>query len=354
MRPKHLITCIISLIIFEYAYGCTTFVLSDEKGHIVFGKNFDFPIAEGHIQINYKNTEKTSFFSPPEIPLTWVSKYGSITFNQAGREFPYGGINEAGLVIEQMWLQETKYPGLDHRHGLNELQWIQYQLDNFATVNEVIQSDSLVRISTMAVSYLHFLVSDAAGNVAAIEYIDGNMLVRKNDNLPYKVLANCPYQHSLDYKTSIENNKAEDHNEWTKNSSGRFARAAGLIQDYSEKDDIIDYSFNILNSVSQPGNTQWSIVYDPGKLKVYYKSSLRPERQMIDMHLIDFSCSSQNLYMPVDEKFSGIDHFRNLTYEDNLGMLELIFNGIEFLKNAVSPEYMSSSAEYYTGVTCTD
>lgn len=206
----------------------------------------------------------------------------------------------------------------------------------------------------MAVSYLHFLVSDASGNVAAIEYIDGNMLVRKNDDLPYKVLANCTYQHSLDYKTSIGNNKAEDHNEWTKNSSGRFARAAGLIQDYSEKDDIIDYSFNILDSVSQPGNTQWNIVYDPVNLKVYYKSSLRPERQMIDMRLIDFSCREQNLYIPVDERFSGIDHFRNLTCEDNLGMLELIVNGIEFLKNAVSPDYMSSSAEYYKGVTCID
>jgi choloylglycine hydrolase len=30
--------------------------------------------------------------------ISWISKYGSITFNQYGREFPTGGMNEKGLV----------------------------------------------------------------------------------------------------------------------------------------------------------------------------------------------------------------------------------------------------------------
>jgi Penicillin V acylase and related amidases len=50
---------------------------------------------------------------PPEKPIEWISKYGSITFNQSGREFPHGGINEKGLVIEQMWLDEAAYPEMD-------------------------------------------------------------------------------------------------------------------------------------------------------------------------------------------------------------------------------------------------
>ena len=33
-------------------------------------------------------------------PASWVSKYGSVTFNQYGRELPTGGMNEAGLVVE--------------------------------------------------------------------------------------------------------------------------------------------------------------------------------------------------------------------------------------------------------------
>lgn len=36
-----------------------------------------------------------------------TSKYGSITFNQYRKEFPIGGMNEKGLVIEALWLNEN-------------------------------------------------------------------------------------------------------------------------------------------------------------------------------------------------------------------------------------------------------
>jgi penicillin V acylase-like amidase (Ntn superfamily) len=42
-------------------------------------------------------------------PAKWVSRYGSVTFNQYGCENPTGGMNEAGLVVEQMWLDESAY-----------------------------------------------------------------------------------------------------------------------------------------------------------------------------------------------------------------------------------------------------
>jgi choloylglycine hydrolase len=50
--------------------------------------------------------------TPGEKPLTWVATYGSVSFNQNGRELPCGGINEAGLVIEQMMHESPKsrYP----------------------------------------------------------------------------------------------------------------------------------------------------------------------------------------------------------------------------------------------------
>ena len=81
--------------------------------------------------------------------ISWVSKYGSITFNQYGKEFPTGGMNEKGLVVELMWLDETRYPEPDQRGVLNVLQWIQYQLDNSQTIDEVIASDKKIRIAVI-------------------------------------------------------------------------------------------------------------------------------------------------------------------------------------------------------------
>jgi len=33
---------------------------------------------------------------------TWVATYGSVTFNQFGRDKPMTGINEKGLMVSQM------------------------------------------------------------------------------------------------------------------------------------------------------------------------------------------------------------------------------------------------------------
>lgn len=47
---------------------------------------------------------------------------------QYGRNFPTGGMNEAGLVIELMWLDGSRYPVPDARPAVDNLQWIQYNL----------------------------------------------------------------------------------------------------------------------------------------------------------------------------------------------------------------------------------
>ena len=39
------------------------------------------------------------------------------------------GINEKGLMVSQMWLDETKYPPADTRPVIGILEWIQYNLD---------------------------------------------------------------------------------------------------------------------------------------------------------------------------------------------------------------------------------
>jgi penicillin V acylase-like amidase (Ntn superfamily) len=137
-----------------------------------------------------------------------VSKYGSITFNQYGKEFPTGGMNEKGLVVELMWLDETRYPNPDQRPAVGVLQWIQYQLDNSSTTAEVIGSNSQIRISEKTAP-IHFLVADAAGNVATIEFLDGKMVVHKDKELPFPVLTNDTYASSVQTAKPLIENKQE-------------------------------------------------------------------------------------------------------------------------------------------------
>lgn len=349
-----IIQVIVLSLITNVILACTTFSFADKNGNIVLGRNFDFPVGTGHIEINKRNMRKIAFIKPPEKALEWISKYGSITFNQIGKEFPYGGINEAGLVIEQMWLQETVYPQLDERYGLSALQWIQYQLDNFKSVTDVINSDSLVRISFTSVSSLHFLVADAEGNLATIEYIDGKMIVHQGGNLPYPVLANCTYEHSLKYKESIDKNENKQFNDWTINSSGRFTKAASLIEDYSNEKNIVDFSFDILDSVAQQNGTQWSIVYDITNMSTYFKTSANPCIQKLEMTDFDFSCDSKNIFADISDTITGTDDFQEYSYQANFKLQEYVVSNVGFLRTTVPAEAIVAAAKYPETIVCAD
>src|SRR5581483_9546892 len=108
-------------------------------------RNLDWDWENGLVFINARQVQKRAFVLGPNA-ATWTSKYGSVTFNQFGRELPFGGMNEAGLVVENMWLTETQYPAGDSRPEINMLQWIQYQLDTCSTVAEVIENDKRIRL----------------------------------------------------------------------------------------------------------------------------------------------------------------------------------------------------------------
>ena len=95
------VSCVVALVCaVGMAYACTTFCIDDGE-KLVFGRNYDWGIGVGLVMVNKRGLSKTALlFSPTEVPARWVSKYGSVTFNQYGREFPTGGINEKGLVPE--------------------------------------------------------------------------------------------------------------------------------------------------------------------------------------------------------------------------------------------------------------
>ena len=334
------------------AKACTTFVLRNNDGTIVFGRNFDFPAGLGHVHINKRNLQKTSFISPPEKPMTWVSKYGSITFNQNGKELPYGGMNEAGLVIEQMWHQEAKYPEMDERYGLTELQWIQYQLDNSATVEDVINTDKHLRISATSVATLHFLVSDTSGNVAVIEYINGKMHVHSGKELPYTVLANCTYDVSLDYKKHKEAGSEIAFAGWTENSSGRFTTAAVMTEEFAVKEaEPVSYAFEILDKVSQGPATQWSIIYDLAERRIHYKTHKNPEIRTLNFHDFDYDCESEMIFIDIDQKANQPGDFKPYSHEANFNIINNICNSVEFL-NQMPMEYRKAAAAYPENIHC--
>jgi choloylglycine hydrolase len=250
---------------------------------------------------NPRNLEKTALVDPSEKAIKWASKFGSITFNQVGRELPYGGMNESGLIVEHMTLDETIYPSKDNRYAIGACQWIQFQLDNYSTVGEVINSDTLLRIVD-ASSKFHFLVSDRFGHVASIEFLNGKMICHTGKTLPVETLANSTYENSLDCFNKNGDTKSNL-------SLYNFCTAAKRIEGFKSiaGDSTIKQAFDILGAVSQGLGTKWSIVYDLTNMRIYFKIFETPtiigehkiflkqpgmaDIKYIDFKDLDFSCN---------------------------------------------------------------
>ncbi len=331
--------------------ACTTFCLQDGD-RVVFGRNFDFQVGYGHLLVNKRNMRKSALIRPPEKAFEWTSRFGSVTFNQNGREFPYGGINERGLVIEQMALNESEYPEIDDRFGLTELQWIQYQLDNSASVEEVIASEEILRVSPQSVAKLHFLVADKLGNVATIEFIGGKMIVHTAGSLPVPALANDTYGNSMQYLENFSGFGGTKEIPVSTAPLDRFVNAAAGLEEYSEGD-IINYSFEILDRLRQEdSSTHWSIVYDLSNLEIHYQTQKNPEIRKLSLAEIDFDCSSPAQFIDIDEApIAGKLQLKAFSPETNESLINRVWSEVDFL-SPMPVEIRKVYADYPGTIKC--
>jgi len=326
------------------AYPCTTFCLDGGKS-LVFGKNYDWGVEVGMVVVNKRGVAKTAFTD--DHPARWTSRYGSVTFNQYGREFPSGGMNEAGLVVELMWLEDTTYPEPDERGGLPTLQWIQYQLDVSATVDDVVASDQAVRITPGGSARIHFLVADAKGACASVEYLQGRMVVHRGGEMPFKALTNDTYEASVAYARRTTDAGGAS-------SLERFARAAARTKDDSYRGSAaIDAAFDLLADVAQGDYTQWSIVYDIGGKRAMFRTRLNREIRWLDLATLDFACGKRPLAVDVNAPGSGdlAEKLAACTLETNTELVQAAFARTEFLR-AVSLETQQDLARYPEHTRC--
>ena len=330
------------------ALACTTFCLKN-GGEVLFGKNYDWMIGDGLIFVNKRNVEKRAMVSGKDAAARWISKYGSVTFNQYGRDNPSGGMNEAGLVIELMWLDDTQYPKADARPVVDVLEWIQYQLDTSANVEEVVRNAELVRIASPV--KLHYLVNDRQGNSATVEFLDGRLVAHTGERLAAATLANDTYEKSLNYsrQTTAERAKSES-------SFDRFTRAAERTREFAKKPktekEAVAYAFEILANVAQKDSTQWSIVYDQPRARIHFRSRQSAAIKTIDTRMFDYSCGGAVKIFDINSKETGdvTAKFTDYTRAANRDLIERAFSGTPFLKfvSAASRDELAAFPETFT------
>lgn len=297
------------------AMACTSFSMDTPEGPI-YGTNCDLFIpGDGLVLVNRRDIAKEGYgVNIHGDSAKWVARYGSLTFNLAGRELAWGGINEAGLVMSSMQLTASKCPRPDSRYPLGAGLLVQYILDTCETIPDVLDALKPIRPFESECDN-HFLVMDAQGNTLAIEYLDRKLVTHSGADLPVRAMANMRYERAA---AAYERGGPR----WWWSNPGASAQRVAGAEDRNRNFDAerdtcaLTYAFETLTRVVAAPHTKWNIVIDPTLKKVWFRSARSPTVKYFSLEAFDFACDAPvmmldlngNLEGDVGDSFISFDH----------------------------------------------
>lgn len=302
--------------------ACSTFKLK-HGNKLIYGHNLnqgDIGVP-GLIFINKRGVFKTGRTLSELTTLNkldpsshvWISRFGSVTFNNFGRDFPDGGMNEAGLYIWEM-NEDADYPKNDSLPKLNQMNWMQFILDNFSTIEEAIQCATEIQIDGWG---WHYFVGDNQGNTAAIAFIDGQVVVDQGEYMPIPALFNSPYKRELELLKYYRGYGGLYEPDLNDPEVPRFAKAAKMIEDYNPIQDIVEYGFDMLKHLQVNDVPEWSVICDVKERNIFFRTRINQEIKNLSMDEIDFSNRNTAQVLNMDIKKAGdvLSQFQPYTNE---------------------------------------
>ena len=291
------------------AQACTRAVYLGDNGDVITARSMDWKVdVLTNLWIFPRGTQRSGQAGPNS--LHWTSKYGSVI--ATGYEVSTtDGMNEKGLVANLLWLVESQYPKYDaSKPGLAISIWAQYILDNFATVQEAVDTLATEPFTVVTASVpgeerlatLHLSMSDATGDSAIVEYINGKQVIHHDRK--YQVMTNSPI---FDQQLALESYWRQIGGTiflpGTNRASDRFARASFYINAIPKSEDpviALASVFSVIRNASVPfgintpdepniSSTRWRTVSDHKRLLYFFESALTPNTFWVDLKQVDFS-----------------------------------------------------------------
>lgn len=296
------------LIVAEVAMACTRVVYLGDND-VMTARSMDWKQDVGtDLWILPSNVKRSGLAGPKSIQ--WTSKYGSVVatgYDVATTD----GVNEKGLAANLLWLVESDYPDskTNKKPPLSISLWAQYVLDNYSTVNEAVKAlekEPFIVVTDMVpgdkrLTTLHLSISDASGDSAIIEYIDGKQVIHHNRK--YQVMTNSPtFDQQLALNSYWKQIGGTVMLPGTNRASDRFARASFYV-DAIPKNANHEHSlasvFGVIRNVSVPfglntaeepniSSTRWRTVVDHKKGLYFFESAVSPNTFWVDLKDINF------------------------------------------------------------------
>ena len=291
------------------AWACTRLVYHGVDGQVMTARSMDWKSdIVSNLWVLPRGMERNG--QTGSNTLRWKSRYGSVI--TSGYDISTtDGVNEAGLNANLLWLVESQYPVFDAKSkpGLTIAAWAQYVLDNFATVKEAVaalEKEPFTIVSDNVpgenrLTTLHLSMSDASGDSAIVEYIQGKQVIHHDRK--YQVMTNSPtFDQQLALNSYWQQIGGTTMLPGTNRAADRFARASfyvNAIPKDPNPNKALASVFSVIRNVSVPygistpdqpniSSTRWRTVFDHQRKLYFFESALTPNTFWVDLKALDF------------------------------------------------------------------
>lgn len=290
--------------------ACTRAVYLGPDNTIVTGRTMDwFSDMSSNLWAFPRGIERDGAAGPNS--MRWTSKYGSVGTGIWDIAIA-DGMNEKGLVANLLYLAETEYPtpaAGDPRKPLSLSIWTQYMLDNFATVAEAVAAMEQELFYVLPIQSpdghagtAHLSISDATGDSAIFEYIDGELKIHHSRD--YQVMTNSPrFDHQLALNEYWQQIGGTTMLPGTNRATDRFVRASFYIDAIPQTADPVEAPAGVLSvmrnasvplGITTPGqpnisSTLWRTVSDHKNLRYFFESTRSPNVFWVDLTQLDLN-----------------------------------------------------------------
>jgi hypothetical protein len=232
-------------------FGCSLFYASGDPARPVYARNFDWD----------RNPALVLHTDPPDgyasVSIVDISYLGvpagvdPLTNESARRELldapllPFDGMNAKGLVVGLAADESARAEKVSGRPTVGSVRILRLMLDRAATVDEALALLALFNLDFDGGPPLHYLVADASGASAVVEFVDGRRVVTRGGP-PWQALTNF---------------RIAGADSGVKRADRRYATAQTTLD---ARGGVLDWrqSLDVLRAVAQ-SHTQWSVTYEP-------------------------------------------------------------------------------------------
>lgn len=256
--------------------ACSRILWNNNKYGVLVARTMDWP----------ESTEPVLWFLPrgmdrdgskcgpetvvKENPLHWNSKYASLAIGIYGVG-TVDGMNEKGLAGHLLYLEKTDFGPRDpKKKGLSCILWLQYALDQAATVKEALALLRNVQPVMIRAhghdATIHLALEDKTGDSAIIEYIGGKPKIHHGRQ--FTIMTNDPpYDEQLALLAKMDFSQPGQDTPVPGNisASDRFQRATYYSKFFPEPKDMQEAFATLLaaiRGVSVPFGTPYTKLGD--------------------------------------------------------------------------------------------